>query len=180
MLVIPSLVALALVIPGNGDATHVPQRPPVIVLESKSPDQRAVWGSFCVSVPPEPGDSVVVTLCADMLDDPEPRSLSVARPGERITVAFRRTKKVSGGVAIYKRGCENRPPRATFELKRARTRWRVPRAFRGRFELSIFADFATVDGRSGDTEAALGLLVGKKRDRGLIANRDRLDCGEPY
>lgn len=178
MLIIPSVIALALVVTVNGGATHVPQRPPVIVLESKSPNQRAVWGSFCVSVPPEPGESVGVTLCADGFD-PEPRSLSVVRPGERIRIVFRRTEKVSGSVAIYKRGCENQPPRATFELTRARTRWRVPRKFRGRFELSIFADFATVDGRYGDTDGALGLIVSKERERGRIVNGDRLRCGEP-
>jgi hypothetical protein len=115
----------------------------------------------------------------DVLDPyPEPRSLSVVRPGERIKIVFRKTTEVSGGVAVYKRGCENQPPRATFKLTRARSRWTVPRWFRGRFELSLYARFATVDGRSGSTDAALGLFVGKERDRGLVKNRDRLDCGE--
>jgi hypothetical protein len=180
LLILASVTALTLVVGGSASATHIPQRPPVIVLDSKSPNQRSDWGSFCVSVPPDPGDSVGVTLCAEAPDDPEPRSLSVVRPGERITIVFRKTKDVSGTVGVYKRGCEDQPPRRTLEITHPRTQWRVPSFFRGRFEISLFAYFATVDGRSGSTQGALGFFVSKKRERGLIPNRGRLDCGEPY
>jgi hypothetical protein len=180
LVIVASVIGLAFMVASNAGATHVPQRPPVIVLDSGSPNQRAVWGTFCVTVPPDPGKSVYVTLCADAADDSEPRRLSVVRPGERITIAFRKTKKVRGIVGVYKRGCEDEPPRATFKLRSAKTRWVVPREFRWRFELSIFARFETRDGRSGDTEAALGLFVSTTRERGLLPNRDRLDCGEPY
>lgn len=36
------------------------------------------------------------------------------------------------------------------------------------------------DGRSGGTDAALGILVSKTRDRGLVWSRNSLDCGEQY
>jgi hypothetical protein len=177
--IIASVIALALVVGVNASATHIPQTPPVIVLDSKSPTQRAVLGSFCVDAPTGE-EELGVTLCADA-PDPEPRWLSVVRPGERVTIWFRKTLSVSGTVYVYKRGCEDQPPRRTFELTGPRTGWNVPSGFRGRFELDLFAsEFATVDGRHGDTGAALGMLVSKKRDRGLIPNRGRLACGEPH
>jgi hypothetical protein len=158
----------------------IPQRPPVVTLVSKSPPQRGVWGSFCVFMPPdEEGSSV--GLCADFADDPEPRRLSVVRPGERVTMLLRKTTSASGRVSVYARGCEDRPARRTFEIKGRRTSWVVPRRSRPgrRFELALGFEFETVDGRRGDTEASLGMLVSKTRDRALVRNRDSLDCGEP-
>ena len=177
LLMVGSVIALALVLGVNASATHVPQRPPVIVLDSRSPNQRAVWGSFCVAMPPEPGESVPgPQLCADAAVGPEPRWLSVVRPGERITLRFRQTLEASGDVFVYKRGCERAQPRWTFAITGPETKWRVPPWSRGRFELSLGATFATVDGRSGDTSAALGILSSKTHERGLLPNRDRLTC----
>jgi hypothetical protein len=125
-------------------------------------------------------DGTGVTLCADMADDPEPRWLSVVRPGERITIRLRKTTSAEGQVFVYARGCEDRPARRSFEIAGRKTTWVVPRWFGSkRFELSLWFEFATVDGRRGDTEASLGMLVSKTRDRALVRNRDSLDCGEP-
>jgi hypothetical protein len=155
-------------------AKEVPQRPPVITLLSKSPPQRAVWESFCVSV------VGFGELCADT-PNLEPRWLSVVRPGERVTIVFEKTMKVSGDVWVYKRGCEREPARRTFATTKARTHWVVPRSFRGRFELNLFADeFHTADGRVGDVSATLGILVSKTRPKGLVRNRGLLACGELY
>jgi hypothetical protein len=164
-----TLVVAALAGAASASAA-VPQTPPVIKLLSGSPAQRAVWGSFCVTVTDDH-----VHLCVDGVN-PEPRWLSVVRPGERITLRFRQTLEASGDVFVYKRGCERAQPRWTFAITGPETRWRVPPWSRGRFELSLGATFATVDGRSGDTSAALGILSSKTRERGLLPNRDRLAC----
>ncbi|MGH3034921.1 MAG: hypothetical protein ACRDON_10285 [Gaiellaceae bacterium] len=172
--------------PGTAHASlvegDIPQRPPVVNLRSESPWQRGVWGTFCVSVPPD-DDGTGVTLCADFADDPEPRWLSVVRPGERIVIFLRKTTSASGAVFVYARGCEDRPARRSFEIRGQRTAWVVPRLWGSktkRFELSLGFEFAMEDGRSGDAQAALGILVSKTRDRGLVRNRNGLDCGEPY
>jgi hypothetical protein len=160
----------------------IPQRPPVVNLRSGSPWQRGVWGTFCVSVPLG-DDGTGVTLCADLADDPEPRWLSVVRPGERIEIFLRKTTSASGSVSVYARGCEDRPARRSFRIRGPRTAWVVPRLWGSktkRFELSLGFQFAMEDGRSGDTQAALGIFVSKTRDRGLVLNRNSLDCGEPY
>jgi hypothetical protein len=162
-------------------AGEIPQRPPVVVLRSKSPRQRGVWGTFCVRMPPNE-DGQFVVLCADAADDPEPRRLSVVRPGERIVIRLRKTESASGEVSVYARGCENQSAhRRSFAIRGQRTTWVVPRWFGSkRFELSLWFEFETVDGRSGSTEASLGILVSKTRDRGLVRNGRSLDCGEPY
>jgi hypothetical protein len=161
-------------------AGEIPQRPPVVDLLSKSPRPRGVWGSFCVVMPPNE-DGVVVALCSDAFDDPEPRWSSVVRPGERILIWLRKTESATGRVSVYARGCENRPPRRSFRIRGEKTTWVVPRWFGSkRFELSLSFQFRTVDGRNGDTAAALGILVSKTRDRGLVRNHRSLDCGEPY
>jgi hypothetical protein len=159
---------------------EIPQRPPVISLRSKSPRQRGVWGTFCVTMPPNK-DGVSVSLCADAADDPEPRWLSVVRPGERIVIWLRKTTSASGTVFVYARGCEDRPARRTFKITGRRTAWVVPPGFGAKsFELSLWFEFTTTDGRYGDTEAALGILVSNTRERDLVPNRNRLDCGEPF
>lgn len=156
----------ALALAGTASA----QTPPVVTLVSKSPPQEAVWGSYCVSVE--------WTLCADY-PNVEPRWLSVVRPGERVTIVFEKTKSVTGDVWVHKRGCEDDPPKRTFAITRARTRWTVPRSFRGRFELNLeAAEFRTVDGRAGDMSATLGILVSKTRPESLVRNRGLLACGE--
>jgi hypothetical protein len=159
---------------------EIPQRPPVVSLRSKSPRQRGVWGSFCVTMPPNK-DGVSVGLCADAPDDPEPRWLSVVRPGERIVIWLRKTTSASGSVFVYARGCEDRPARRTFKITGRRTAWVVPRGFSSKsFELSLSFEFKTTDGRYGETDAALGILVNETRERELVANRNSLDCGEPF
>jgi hypothetical protein len=126
-------------------------------------------------------DGVSVSLCADAADDPEPRWLSVVRPGERIVIWLRKTTSASGTVFVYARGCEDRPARRTFKITGRRTAWVVPPGFGAKsFELSLWFEFTTTDGRYGDTEAALGILVSNTRERDLVANRNRLDCGEPF
>lgn len=160
-------------------AGDIPQRPPIVNLVSESPRQRGVWGTFCVAMPPNE-DVPGPVLCADAADDPEPRWLSVVRPGERLTIRLRKTTSAEGEVFVYARGCEDRPARRGFEIAGRKTTWVVPRWFGSkRFELSLWFEFATVDGRRGDTGASLGLLVSKTRDRALVRNRDSLDCGEP-
>jgi hypothetical protein len=159
---------------------EIPQTPPVVQLHSKSPRQRGVWGTFCVAMPADE-DGVLVVLCSDNFDDSEPRWLSVVRPGERILIWLRKTESATGRVSVYARGCENRPPRRSFRIRGEKTTWVVPRWFGSkRFELSLSFQFRTVDGRQGGTEAALGILVSKTRDRGLVRNHRSLDCGEPY
>jgi hypothetical protein len=160
-------------------AGDIPQRPPVVNLRSRSPWQRGVWGTFCVFVPDEDGGGV--SLCADAADDPEPRWLSVVRPGERIAIFLRKAATASGAAFVYPRGCEDRPARRSFEIAGRRTTWVVPpRSGPKRVELSLWFRFTTVDGRVGDTDAALGILVSRTRARGLVPNRNSLDCGEPF
>lgn len=153
------------------------QRPPRIVLKSKAGLQRAVWGSFCVTVP---DDGMAVVLCVETLDSP-PRRLSVVRPGEWVTLRFRETTSVTGEVSVQRGLCQGKVVRS-FAIENPRTVWRVPRRFRSgrQFELSLGAEFAMADGRTGSTEASLGLLVSTTRRRAVIPIRHHESaCGLP-
>jgi hypothetical protein len=147
------------------------QRPPPIVLRSTAGRQRAVQGSFCVTGPVEGG---WVTLCADTID-PEPRWLSVVRPKERVTIRVRGATSARGVVVVHPRGCENRIAR-TFYIRRSTKRW-VVQLEPGRYELDVsISEFTTSDGRSGDTTAALGLLVSETRATDVIPANGSLAC----
>jgi hypothetical protein len=157
-------LALAIVVPGAAWATHR-QDPPPVDLESKAGLQRAVQETFCVSAPPDPGQTTGVTRCVDTVDLP-PRRLSVVRPGEVVTISFRGATSISEGSAAV-RVLGRRSYVYRFRLAGPSTRWRVrlrPRAY----EVEVFARFETADGRAGDTSATLGLLVARDRPLAIV------------
>lgn len=143
--------------------------PPALTLTSKAGRQVAVAGSYCVS------DSHG-SICADALD-PEPKRLSIVRPGERIV--FRvpgATSLVGPGCApapcasevrVYRLGCDRRPPVARIRVAGTPTRWRA-RLRPGRYELEAFVFFKLRDGRQGDATGSFGLLVHRKRARAIV------------
>jgi photosystem II stability/assembly factor-like uncharacterized protein len=153
-----------------------PQAPPPIFLVSEAGFQRAAQGSFCLTITNDDGTGI--GLCADTVD-PEPRRLSIVRPGERVTIRLRGATFAAGRVSVHPRGCEDRV-RWRFRLTGPTTRWTVPRISRPekRFELDVSAVFRTADGRSGDTWGTLGLLVSKTRARDVIPAGDSLACGQ--
>jgi RTX calcium-binding nonapeptide repeat (4 copies) len=155
----------------------IPQRPPPVFLVSRAGSQRSVQESFCVHISYDDGTGL--GLCADTTDL-EPRRLSVVRPGERITIRLRGATSAEGEVAVYPRGCEDRA-RWSFAITGRTTHWTVPRTIRReqRFELDLFADFTTGDGRQGDTSNTVGLLVSRARRREIIRAGTSLACGEP-
>jgi hypothetical protein len=165
-------IVLGLAGPAVLDAAAAPtQTPPVVVLRSEAGVQRAVQGSYCVTVPTGTG---FVFGCADLVD-PEPRWLSVVRPKEGVVIRVRRTDVARGVVLVHPRGCESRTVE-TFKIRRPTTRWHV-RLDPGRYELEVsISEFVATDGRFGDTTAALGLLVSESRPLGFVPARDSLAC----
>lgn len=151
----------------NTTIRSVPAVPPVIALKSKAGPQRATQGSYCVF-------NGQVEACADMVD-PEPRRLSIVRPRERLVIRVKDSKIATGVVFVRPRGCERKTVE-TFDIGHPGTAWRA-RKRPGKYELEVFVtEFATADGRSGDTSGALGILVAKKRARDVIDAGDKLSC----
>ena len=130
-------------------------KPPEIVLESDAGRQVAVGGGFCVTyVDEESGQGT--GLCTDM-EQPSPEQLSTVRPGEEIAILVEESE-VDGRAIVRRLGCD-RPALARIPLgPGAATTWQVDLA-PGAYELELFLTFETADGRSGDTSAALGMLV---------------------
>jgi hypothetical protein len=152
---------------GPASTSHVPEtvpsvpadvaemlKPPAIVLESAAGRQAAVGGGFCVSYMIE--EQQGTGICTDM-EQPSPDVLSTVRPGEQIAIVVEGSR-VDGRAVVRHLGCD-RPSLGRIPLgPGATSTWSVELP-PGDYELELFLTFETTDGRSGDTSAALGLLV---------------------
>jgi hypothetical protein len=140
--------------------------PPPVVLISEAGHQTGVRGAYCVtSVRAGQG------LCVDTRR-PEAAEASVVRPGEVVTIALEGARAVKGA------GCHSRDTSCIGEITASpvgckakggfaarvflkpgsATRWHVDLE-PGAYELQLFYYFDSDDGRTGDSSAALGLLV---------------------
>lgn len=157
-------LAAALVVTATGFARHR-QNPPPAVLISKAGTQRAAQETFCVFWPPHGGETNGGGICADS-DDLPPRRLSVVRPREVVTIAFRGATQIRGRGAVRLLGKERYVAR--FRVTAPRTRWRV-RLRPGAYEVEVeVEEFRTADGHRGDTSVSLGLLVDRKRRLAIV------------
>ena len=159
-----ALLAATLVLAIPAPATHRKDPPPT-VLVTKAGTQRAAQESSCVELFSHEDGTLVQSMCGDTPDLP-PRRLSVVRPGEVVTIAFRGAIEISDGSAAV-RLLGKRRSISRFELPAPRTRWRV-RLRPGAYEVELFARFRTADGRGGDTSASLGLVVDRKRKLEIV------------
>ncbi len=144
------------------------KHPPPTVLVSKAGTQRAAQESSCVDLFSHDDGTLVESNCGDGPGLP-PRRLSVVRPGEVVTIAFRGATEISDGSAAV-RLLGKRRFLSRFELPAPRTRWRVTLR-PGAYEVEVFARFQTADGRAGDTSASVGVLVDRKRKLAIVPVR---------
>ena len=139
--------------------------PPPVTLISAAGEQRAVPETYCLSIPPRPGETTAASICAESVDR-KPRRLSVVRPRETISVVLRGARAATGYGRLI--GLGRRKTIARFRISSPTTRWRVSLPT-GAFELEVYIDgFATADGRTGDTSGSLGLLVDRTRKRTIV------------
>lgn len=160
-------------------------RPPMLVLESSAGSQEAVPGSSCVT-----GEGAGV--CSDT-GYPNPKQLSIVRPGEVITVSLAqahvvRAEACNGGreqdcigvIRVHPLGCEKLVA-YTISLEPGKaTRWKVA-VPPGAYELETFVYFESDDGRtSGDASGSFGLYVDSSRSPEVVpessVSSDRTAC----
>jgi len=126
--------------------------PPAIVLTSQAGIQVAARGSFC-------GPSNGAVLCVDTRE-PHPTELTVARPGETVSIRVVGRRVVGGSeVAVKPYGCgQEAVETLRLEPGDEPTAWEVDLA-PGAYELHVFARYAYGGAGRGDVSGALGLRV---------------------
>ena len=146
----------AAVVPGLAGATHI-QDPPRILLQAGGDTQRAVQGTFCVTVPPHGDQTLFVERCLDYIDR-DPARFTAVRRGTLIRIVVRNAVSAEGAVFIQRlNAAETIVGRLSFTTPVRRWRVRLPS---GRYKLDVSVrSFEMPDGRSGSTAAALGLRV---------------------
>jgi hypothetical protein len=154
-------------VPGLALATDL-QRPPPIILTTKTDTQRAVQEGFCVLWPPHDGVTSGGGTCA-YTDDLLPRRLSVVRRGALVTISFRGATSVTDAEAAVRVLGRERYIRS-FPLTGPKTRWRV-RLRPGKYEVEVFGRFETADGHYGSTSGSLGLHVRRAKPPPPLAGR---------
>ena len=116
-------------------------------------------------------------VCADT-PDLDPTFLSVAAPGESVTISMPGATLATDGdaaVAVRPLGCHDREL-LTVALGPQGVEWSVELE-PGAYELQAFARFEAENGLSGETAASLGLLVDPAREAGIVeASPDLFVC----
>jgi hypothetical protein len=151
-------------------------KPPPVVLESDAGRQIGVRGGYCVTNH-ETGQG----LCIDTAR-PEATQASVVRPGEIVTIALEGARAVRsdgchwrdmsciGEITASPVGCKAKGGMAArvFLDRGSQMQWRV-QLEPGAYELQLYFYFEADDGRSGDSSAALGLLVHPTAELAVIS-----------
>jgi hypothetical protein len=142
-------------------------KPPPLMLVSAAGKQTGVPGSSCVQYT-DPSSGQGVGLCTDM-PLVHPDDLSVIHPGERVIILLAGAFVTDeGSVSVRPLGCTKQETLA-FDLARgtSETHWQVELE-PGSYELDVFARFRSNDGREGDLNGSLGLLVDADRAHEIV------------
>jgi hypothetical protein len=149
-------------------------KPPPIVLVNAAGKQIARPGSSCVNYT-DPVTGEGVGGCGDVgVDALRPGSLTVVHPGDTVLLLLAGAfAQGDGGVTVRPLGCRNRET-ASFGLRQgmSETHWEAP-SEPGAYELDVFTNFGSNDGRRGDVSGTLGILVDADRDYALLHHPDR-------
>jgi hypothetical protein len=105
-------------------------------------------------------------VCRDAVPALRPNSLSVVRPGETITISFPGAqvenpsgcKEICGATFVQPLGCKDRRLDSFQVLDGSSTEWRVDLP-PGRYELDVYAEVRTDQGRKVFTTGDFGLVV---------------------
>jgi hypothetical protein len=138
--------------------------PPLIVLVNAAGKQIATAGSSCVDYA-DPVTGEGVGRCGDVgADSLHPSSLTIVHPGDTVLLLLAGAfAKGDGSVTVRPLGCRDRET-TTFGLRRgvSETRWEAA-VEPGAYELDVFTNFGSNDGRQGDVSGTLGVLVDSER-----------------
>jgi hypothetical protein len=141
-------------------------KPPPVVLVSQAGKQIAAQGSFCVNyVDPASGEGQ--GICSDG-PAPVPKQMTIVHPGDGATLLIAdSTLKKERTVTVRPLGCSNRETE-TLELPiTGQLHWQVD-LDPGAYQLDVFAQFESNDGRSGDLSGSLGMLVSESDARAIV------------
>jgi len=148
-------------------------KPPPILLVSETGKQTAVQGSYCITYD-NPASSVDQGLCLDSAMV-RPDTITVVHPGDRATILVPdSTLKEERIVTVRPLGCVGRETKMLRFPVTGQLHWQVD-LDAGAYQLDVFVQFETDDGRSGDVLGTLGLLVGETDKRQIVPADAGLD-----